>query len=71
MLLITWMLTLLGIIGVILNIYKIRACFLVWIAGNVGWMIVDFHYGVYAQSALFGIYLILAVIGYIQWGKGE
>ena len=71
MLLITWMLTLLGIIGVILNIYKKRSCFLVWSISSSGWMVVDFCYGIYAQSALFGIYLILAVIGYIQWGKGE
>ena len=64
----TWIITALSIIGVIANIYKKRWCFGVWIITNSVWMIVDYIHGIYAQSFLFAVYLVLAVWGYIKWG---
>lgn len=33
-------------------------------------MFVDLHIGVYAQAALFAVYAVVSVLGYINWGKG-
>ena len=65
----TWALTALSIIGVILNIKRIRAGFLLWCATNASWAIIDYRAGLYAQSALFVVYFVLAVVGFYQWGK--
>ena len=69
----TWSLTIAAIIGVILNIKKMRVCFYIWAVTNFGWMVVDFHKEIYAQSALFLIYFLLALYGIWEWRekKGE
>lgn len=67
MIVISWILTAMSIAGVILNIKKLRSCFYIWSVTNLGWMIIDFYYGLYAQAALFGIYLVLAIIGIVKW----
>lgn len=64
---ITIILTIVSIIGVWLNIKKMRACFYLWSATNFSWMIVDFYREIYAQSALFFIYFILAIYGFFAW----
>ncbi len=65
----TWILTLLSLIGVIANIYKKKWCFIIWMFTNLAWCIIDFHYKIYAQSALFFVYFILAITGLIKWSK--
>ncbi len=66
---ISWIVTILSIVGVILNIKKLRICFVIWIVTNGFWMIYDFVNGLYSQSLLFLIYLILAVWGVIEWKR--
>ena len=66
---ITWALTLLSLIGVWLNIKKLKACFYIWTITNFGWMVIDYNAGVYAQAALFSIYLILSIYGIIKWSE--
>ncbi len=66
---ITWFLTILSIIGVILNIKKKQICFYIWTVTNVSWMTVDYIKGIYAQSFLFLIYTGLAIWGIIEWKK--
>ena len=46
----TWILTVLSIIGVVLNIRKNRYCFLLWILTNAGWAMIDFIHGLPAQG---------------------
>jgi len=65
----TWILTILSIIGVILNIKKKRLCFLIWAITNFGWMVVDWRAGLPAQAALFAVYLGLALWGLWEWRK--
>lgn len=65
----TWILTALSIYGVWLNINKRRSCFIVWACTNFNWMIIDYYHGLYAQSALFAVYFLLAVWGLVEWGK--
>jgi len=63
----TWVMALFSAIGVVLNIKKSRVCFFLWTFTNTAWMIVDFYKGIYAQSALFAVYVALAIIGIFAW----
>ena len=67
----TWVLTIASIVGVVLNIKKHRLCFLIWAITNFMWAIVDYQAGLYAQSALFGIYFLLALYGLWEWRKAR
>lgn len=64
-----YILTILSLIGVILNIHKKRASFLIWIASNTCWAAIDFRAGLPAQGWLFVIYACLAVWGFFAWKK--
>lgn len=64
-----WAVVVFSIIGVVLNIYKIRWCFVIWGVTNFSWMIIDFYHGVYSQAFLFMIYFILALYGLYQWSR--
>jgi nicotinamide riboside transporter PnuC len=67
----SYVIAVLSLIGVILNIKKIKYGFVVWIFTNAYWCIHDFSSGQYAQSGLFFVYFILAVWGVIEWSKGD
>jgi nicotinamide riboside transporter PnuC len=56
-----------SIVGVVLNIYKHPSCFAIWAVTNLAWAVIDFQAGLYAQSALFAVYLGLAVWGLYKW----
>ena len=62
-----WIVTIISIIGVILNAHKKRSCFIVWLFTNATWCVYDFSIGAYAQSALFFVYFVLAIYGLIKW----
>ena len=63
----TWILTILSIIGVVLNVQKNRLCFLIWMLTNGGWAAIDFKHGLPAQGILFLAYFILAAWGWFNW----
>jgi len=62
-----WILTIASLIGVVMNIKKRRECFYIWAVTNASWTAVDYYHGLYAQSALFGVYFCLAVYGAWEW----
>ena len=62
-----WLLTLLSLIGVILNIRKRRECFAVWAVSNGSWAVIDYRAGLPEQSVLFAIYFLLALWGLYAW----
>ena len=64
-----WVVTALAICGVILNIKKRRECFYVWAFTNAAWMAYDWWIGATAQSALFAVYLVLALWGIHEWRR--
>ena len=68
---ISWLFVGLALLGTTLNIYKNRCCFFIWVLTNSYFAIVDFRAGLYAQSALFGVYTILAIWGIYQWREGR
>ena len=65
----TWALTFLSITGIVLNIKKFRASYVIWICTNAGWAIIDFSKGIHAQGALFVIYFFLSIWGLIEWTR--
>jgi nicotinamide riboside transporter PnuC len=63
----SWIVALISIVGIILNIYKNKYCFAIWMVTNFSWMIIDFYKGIYSQAFLFLIYFILAIYGFVKW----
>lgn len=63
----TWLLTVISLIGVVLNIRQDRRCFYIWTGTNTAWAAVDFSKGLHAQAAMFVVYLVLAVWGIYSW----
>lgn len=64
-----WAVTAASLIGVVANIKRKRWCFGVWFCTNSLWALYDFTIGAYAQSALFAVYVALAVWGLWEWKK--
>jgi len=69
MTILTWLLTILSLIGVVLNTHQDRRCFYIWIVTNSSWAVVDFYKGIYAQGTMFVLYLVLSVWGLYQWRR--
>jgi len=65
----TWILTLLAIVGVVLNAQKKVSGFYFWIPSNLGWLVVGIITGVWAQAALFGFYTFMCFYGIKKWNS--
>lgn len=52
--------------------FRRRAGFLVWIASNVAWIVVNLM-GTpnWSQIAMFAVYMAMNVHGWVSWGKDE
>ena len=66
-----WIITIIALIGTVLNAHQKRSGFLFWIVSNAGLSGYNFGIDEYAQSLLFFVYLILAIYGFINWGRPE
>lgn len=62
-----WAITIASLLGVVLNIYKRKECFIIWGITNFVWMIYDWSIGAREQSVLFGVYFVLAIWGLYKW----
>ena len=67
--LLPWTLTIVSIIGAVLNIKKRRSSFAVYTFANIGWIAVNLYHGIYAQAALFFVFTGLSTWGWIEWGR--
>jgi nicotinamide riboside transporter PnuC len=65
----SWLLTILSITGVILNTYKNKWCFVIWLITNISWSLYNLYHKMYSQSFLFFVYFMLAIYGLIKWSK--
>lgn len=63
----TWLLTALSLIGVVLNIQHRRECFALWLVTNVSWCVVDASVGLWSQATLQLVYAGLSVWGWLKW----
>lgn len=67
----TWALTAVTIAGTYLNSKQNKYGFLVWGLCNMLWLGVDFTRGIYAQAALYVVFVGFNIYGWKQWGKKE
>lgn len=65
----TWTLTACTIAGTYLNSKQNKYGFLVWGLCNMLWLGVDFTRGIYAQAALYVVFIGFNIYGWKQWGK--
>ncbi len=65
----TWILALASLAATVLNIRRVRACFIIWTATNASWAAVDFAAGLPAQGTLMCVYCALAIWGFAAWGR--
>lgn len=65
----TWMVTAVCLLGTAFNVKKMRVCFVLWIVGNVLWMLYDMKSGLYSRMVLDIVQLGFAIWGLIEWGK--
>lgn len=68
---VSWLISALAMVGVVLNIYKIRFCFWIWLCTNTFFCVLDFAAGLYAQAFLFAVYTVLAIWGLVQWKRDD
>lgn len=64
---ISWFVSFLALLGVVLNIHKSKYCFHIWSGTNLFFCIYDYTIGATAQAALFAIYFVLALWGIWEW----
>lgn len=64
----TWIVAALSLTATVLNIRRVRVCFLIWALTNSAWAFFDFAYGLPAQGSLMCMYACLAVWGWSAWG---
>ena len=67
----TWVITLISILGAILNAQKKIVGFWVWMLANTLWIVVDLQAGLPAQAALFAVYNGICIYGLLQWRKDK
>lgn len=66
-----WTVTAFALVGVVLNIYHNKYCFLIWLFTNAAFAIESFIFGVYNMAFLFSIYFVLAILGLWKWHSGD
>lgn len=65
----TWILTSVTIFGTYLNSRQNKYGFLIWGICNMLWLSVDFTRGIYAQAALYSVFICFNIYGWMQWSK--
>lgn len=67
MIILTWIVTFVSIIGTIFNSFQKRVGFWLWLIANLFWVFYNIKEGIYAQAALFGFNSIMCIVGLIKW----
>lgn len=61
--------TALAVIGVLVNNRRLRWCFLVWLVSNALSLAIHAQAGIWSLALRDAIFMVLAVEGWIRWGK--
>lgn len=67
--LIAYVVTAASVIGTVVNSFGKRWCFIIWGITNTFWIAYNAAFGSYAQALLYAFNLVMAIIGFIRWGK--
>lgn len=65
----SWIFVGINILGSILNVFKNRYSYVLWLVGNIGYCIIGIYKEDYPQVVLFSIYSITSIIGLYNWFK--
>ena len=68
---ISWITTAICLLGTILNVKKLNTCFYLWLIGNILWLCIDIHNGLWSRAILDIVQGVLAVWGIIEWRKNK
>ena len=64
---IIWTATIASLVAVVLNVYRHRLCFAIWLGTNLTWAMVDYAHGIAGQALLQLVYAGLSVWGFVSW----
>jgi len=64
-----WVVTIVSIVGTVLNCRKDARCFYLWIPANGFLVAMNCHTGNYPMALLFAVYFGLAIYGLVHWKK--
>ena len=64
---ILWGVSLITIVGSILNVKKLGLCFVIWTICNLFWLIYDIISGLYSRATLDLVNLSTSVWGMFEW----
>lgn len=62
-----WVLTIISILGVILNAYKNIWCWPIWTLGNIGWCYISIKRNDYPQIIIWIVFTFFNILGWYQW----
>ena len=65
----TWLIAVAAIIGTLANARKKRWGFAVWIVTNSFWCVYDLYFGLYSQSFLYLVFMLISAYGLYNWSK--
>ena len=60
-----------AVAGVVLNNYRMRLCFVFWLASNAMSAGLHVHAGLWSLAARDMVFLALAVHGWLAWGRKD
>jgi nicotinamide riboside transporter PnuC len=60
-----------SLIGIILNIKKIRWCFIIWLLSNTCWIIAGIMWHKYGVIITNGMFDVFNIYGFIEWGRNK
>ena len=66
---ISWLITVLSLVGAIFNAKGNIWGFYIWVPANIAWVIYDFTIGQPAQASLFIAYTVITLFGIYAWRK--
>lgn len=62
-----WTITVLSLLGTVLNVRKKVSCFYLWMLVNIAWIGVDVCQGLWARFVLDSTHLVFAIWGIVSW----
>lgn len=68
---ITWIISIISLVGNVFNVYKNVWCFYIWSVSEILWLILDIRSNTYGTAFLDLTQLIFAILGIYQWKTKE
>lgn len=63
----SWIVSAAALVGVWMNVKRIKWCFAIWAFTNLSWFLIDLTKGIMAQAVLMYVYMLLSVWGLFEW----